>query len=117
MKQYIDKAAVVAEIERIDKSIGCDRFLSEYEKGCNQGKEEVCDILRNFLDTLEVKEVDYGIEVYKYAQENFNVYDDVNQTLQTKENKTLLGRKDFEDIAKHFFELGMAARNKAQKGE
>lgn len=57
--------------------------------------------------------MDYGIEVYKYAQEHFNVYDDVNKTLQTKENKTLLGRKDFEDIAKHFFELGL----KSQKGE
>ena len=58
MTQYIPKDAVVAEINRIDKSIGCDRFLSEYEKGCNQGKEEVCDTLRNFLDTLEVKEME-----------------------------------------------------------
>ena len=61
MEQYISKSALVAEIERIDKSIGCDRFLSEYEKGCNQGKEEVCDTLRNFLDTLEVKDANEAL--------------------------------------------------------
>lgn len=71
------------------------------------------DELLSITAHFEVKKVDYGIEVHKYAQEHFNVYDDVNKTLQTKENKTLLGRKDFEDIAKHFFELGL----KAQKGE
>lgn len=40
MEQLIDKAAIIAEIDRIDSSISNDRFLSEYEKGRNQGREE-----------------------------------------------------------------------------
>lgn len=64
-------------------------------------------------DTLEVKEVDFGTEVYKYIDEHFNVYDDENQTLQTKDKKSLIGMVDVKNIAKHFFELGL----KAQKGE
>ena len=40
MAHLIDKDALVAEIGRIGKSIGSDRFLSDFEKGCNQGKEK-----------------------------------------------------------------------------
>ena len=61
MAQYIDKDALVAEIERIKKSISTDRFLSEFESGCNQGKEDICDDLLSFLDTLEVKEEERGV--------------------------------------------------------
>ena len=70
MEQYIKKSALVEEIERIKKSIGSDRFLSEFEKGCNQGKEEVCDDLRNFLDTIEVKELNTW-----HLQEKEDIYD------------------------------------------
>lgn len=66
---------------------------------------------------MEVKEVEFGTEVYKYMDEHFRVYDDGNQTLQNKDKHTLIGRVDAENIAKHFFELGMAVGNKAQKGE
>lgn len=84
-------------------------WRKEIEQACISGGEAGVELARDprYKENLEVKEVDYGIEVHRYAQEHFNVYDDVNQTLQTKENKTLLGRKDFEDIAKHFFELGL----------
>jgi hypothetical protein len=99
MTQYIPKDAVVAEIERIDKSIGCDRFLSEYEKGCNQGKEEVCDTLLSFINTLEIKEVDLEkeIELVKGDYEQVDV----------------AWNNDFDFIARHFYELGL----KTQKGE
>ena len=56
--ELIEKAAVVAEIERIKSYIGSDKYLSDFEKGCNFGREDVCDSLLNFLDTLEVKEVE-----------------------------------------------------------
>ena len=113
MAQYIDKSALVAEIKRIIKH---SEMVADHNTQITELVSRELDTLYHlisFLDTLEVKKVDYGIEVHKYAQEHFNVYDDVNKTLQTKENKTLLGRKDFEDIAKHFFELGL----KTQKGE
>lgn len=106
--ELINKATVVTEIDKlIHDTFQCDSYDE------STGFRNALNLIKRFLDSIEVKEADYGIEIYKYAQEHFNVYDDVNQTLQTKENKTLLGRKDFEDIAKHFFELGL----KAQKGE
>ena len=69
MMQYIDKDVLVAWIDRIKKSIGSDRFLSEFEKGCNQGKEDVCDDLRAFLNTIEVKNVDLEKEFDNYAKD------------------------------------------------
>lgn len=73
MTQVISKSALVAEIERIKKSISLDRFLSEYEKGCNQGKEDVCNDLLSFLDTLEMKDVDLeeGKEYLKIHKDIF----------------------------------------------
>lgn len=98
MKQYIPKSALVAEIERIEKSIGSDRFLSEFEKGCNHGKEDVCDDLRAFLDSLEVKEVDFGKEI-DLAENKYHGFES-------------LSRADVIEIIKYFFGLGLA-----QKGE
>jgi hypothetical protein len=107
MEQYIPKSIVVAELERINKSIGCDRFLSEYEKGCNQGKEEVCDTLRNFLDTLEIKEVSLDDALSSLDE-------DIKEFITTKEfeNESALSGR-YWAIAKHAFLLGL----KAQKGE
>lgn len=113
MAKYIDKDALAAEIERLKadalqksqcKRSGLERILHQigaYNK------------ILSFINTLEVKGVDFGTEVYKYIDEHFNVYDDGNQTLQTKDKKSLIGMVDVENIAKHFFELGI----KAQKGE
>ena len=68
MAQYIDKSVLVAEIERIKKSIGSDSFISFFEQGCNQGKKDVCDDLLSFLDTLEVKDVDFEKEKDSYVK-------------------------------------------------
>lgn len=84
MAQYIDKAAVVAEIER---------RIKEHHSGYL-----VClkDIL-SFLDTLEVKEVDLEkeIELIKGDYEQVDV----------------AWNNDFDYIARHFFELGLKAHN------
>ena len=96
MAQYIDKEPLVAEIERLQ------RYCPEHGN-CLDG-------ILSFIDTLEVKEADFGMEVYKYIGEHFKVYDDGNQTLQNKDKNTLIGRVDAENIAKHFFELGLKAR-------
>lgn len=107
MTHLIDKAAVVAEIKRIDKSIGSDRFLSEYEQGCNQGKEDVCDDLLSFIDTLEVKEVDLNKEI-KEVQRKYKTIEEYEGYPATIYSNSI------EWIAKHFFELGLKA---AQKGK
>ena len=111
MAQYIPKSDVVAELRRLKKN--AEALLKyPYNVAFRQQKLAMNDLL-SFIDTLEVKEVDFGTEVYKYIEEHFNMYDDGNQTLQTKDKKSLIGMADVENIAKHFFELGL----KAQKGE
>jgi len=52
MAQYIDKSAVVAEIERRKQT-----WQHQEQQYVNGGKD-VCDYLLGFLDTLEVKEVE-----------------------------------------------------------
>ena len=96
MEHLIDKSALVAEIKRLRDTAfelyGCSQFDSAYN-----------NVLKS-IDTLEVKEVDLQSEIDR-AWDN------------TSDNFSEDGWKEFEDIAKHFFELGMAASNKAQKGE
>ena len=57
----------------------------------------------SFIDTLEVKEVDWKKEIEKYLSTYWP---------KEKELHPFLGH-----MAKHFFELCMAVSNKAQKGE
>ena len=110
MVQYIDKSALVAEIEkRIQESLdvgGATRGVY-----LNERMKEDSYIL-SFLDTLEVKEVDLEKELVEWHKEHF------------KKDGTFIGMSGFYltnnsqmDIAKHFFELGMKVSNKAQKGE
>ena len=96
MKQYISKSAVVAEIERMfQNEYPCDN--SEQETGYDCALYE----LQDFLDTIEVKEVDLEKEI-----------DEWYNTKASKEFENVF-YDDIEKFAKHFFELGL----KAQKGE
>ena len=104
MKAYIDKSALVAEINRlqeatIDKN---QNFLSSYHEGIFDG----LSMLENFLDTLEVKEVDLKKELdYDDYIAFFKEHPEYNN-----------GDWGFDEcwvFAKYFFELGL----KAQKGE
>ena len=97
MEQYISKAAVVAEIERLkadalQKKGQCKR--SGLEKIMHQ--IGAYNKILSFLDNLEVKEVDLEKEWKEY----FKYRGDV-ATVNIKH------------LAKHFFELGL----KVQKGE
>lgn len=104
MTQYIDKAAVVAEIEdwrdKIKKGIfsipltGSDRAYATFEY-------EVLGKVRDFIDKHQVKEVDLEKEYEDYV-----VDDPIFGNFITNDT---MGMK----LAKHFFELGL----KAQKGE
>ena len=64
--KLIDKDALVAEIKRLKKEDGNPYFPSETaDKYYARGVHFTCDGLVNFLDTLEVKEVDLDEEVDK----------------------------------------------------
>ena len=91
MAQLIDKAALMTEIER-RRNDYINSFMTEQVYMLNN--------VLDFLDTLEVKEVDLD-EEYKVFVEKDPVY---NQLVNG-----IVGKA----IAKHFFELGL----KVRKGE
>ena len=98
MKQLIDKAVVVAEIEKrlslLEGGTGDPEVMKRVE-GVIKGYKSIL----SFLDTLETKDVDLEkeIELVKGDYEQVDV----------------AWNNDFDFIAKHFYELGL----KAQKGE
>ena len=98
--KLIDKAAVVAEIDRriILLENNSDGIISMLASGMfvNEYKD-----LLSFLDTLEVKEVDLEKEK-----------DDYWNKLCDSEFGELLERdaKWFDDIAENFFELGLKTK-------
>ena len=93
MKQYIDKAAVVAEIERRKEHYDNIQMIkSGYEDNIEDFNE-----LLSFLDTLEVKEVDLEKEIDKELDRNwYGEYINLDK---------------FRESAKHFFELGIKVQN------
>ena len=99
MTQYIDKAAIVAEIERMLEAITNDSEQDVRDRDLGAIYSAQLLVLRNlakYLDTLKVKEVDFE----KIWKEYFKYRGDV-ATVNVKH------------LAKHFFELGI----KAKKGK
>jgi hypothetical protein len=98
MAHLIDKDALVAEIERRRKLVS-DPILSGNDLMI--GERNALFNLLSFIDTLEVKEVDFEKEYAKYSN-------DIDA-----EYAFPIDLADFKEFAKHFFELGL----NAQKGE
>jgi hypothetical protein len=91
MDQYINKADLIAEIEK--------RRNKNAKNKLNLAAAFEDNYLLSFLYTLEVREVNLDKEIESYFK-GFGKFPSV-------------GIDDCIDIAKHFFELGI----KAQKGE
>lgn len=91
MTQYIDKSALVAEIEKRIQEVN-----SIPKKSYEIGLVDAYKITLSFLDTLEVKEVEKEIS-FQWSKFCLNGKD----------------RDSFVKVAKHFFELGL----RTQKGE
>ena len=96
MTQYIDKSALVAEIDALqDATMENGHFLSSYHEGIFDGLSKV----ENFLDTLETKEINLEKEVEDWVKTGphtsypwCTIPDAIRIT------------------AEHFFELGLNAR-------
>jgi len=100
MAHYIDKDALVAEIERRrDAALMRQQNLEAIgqETVLNEMIAFELNRIISFIDTLEVKEVDLNKEIANQYEANYEEY---------------LTYEEFSDIAKHFFELGL----KAHKG-
>ena len=93
MTQYINKAAVVAEIDRLQETTMDENrnFLSSYHEGVFDG----LSMLESFLDTLEVKELDLEEEYKNFVMDDpvLNAFDSMGMIL-----------------ARHFYELGLKAQ-------
>lgn len=119
MARYIELDALVAEIERLFEKAG--NSLGEYRNGA----EHTLISIKDFLNTLEVKEVDLEKEIEEYA---YSLPHGTTGSSSYVSDKRLPIARQFgikhnwdyekvENIAEHFFDLGMAVSNKAQKGE
>ncbi len=92
MTQYIDKAAVVVEIER-RKQVAFG-WLVTAPNDAIQAEFDLCDNILSFIDTLETKEGDLEEDVDRILEEYDWNYDKI----------------DFYEFAKHFYELGLKAK-------
>lgn len=100
--KLIDKDALVVEIEKriADNKKDIERASHKNLEEYFEGYEDALVLLKTkFLDTLEVKEVDL----------DFTKEVDV----WVRDNEDTGGFFNVQELAKHFFELGL----KAQKGE
>lgn len=97
MAQYISKSALVAEIE---KRISRNKERKEWEDIPEKRHQLIIEgqllgELKHFLNSIEVKEVDFDAEWVIYF-----------------ENRGDMATVNIKHLAKHFFELGL----KVQKG-
>ena len=102
MKQYIDKTALVAEIEKRQKE---EVFYDEdgsFASWADQNHYSTLESIKNFIDTFEVKEVDLDY-IKKELDKVVRIY---------KPNGDF-GWGTLYNVATYFYELGL----KAQKGE
>lgn len=104
MSQYINKSAVVAEIEKLES-----RFQNGSDEDYADGYHYSLKLVKRILDTIEVKEVDIEKQVIDWWNAHYSskAYTFEGYAGHYVENSTLI------EIAKHFFELGL----KAQKGK
>lgn len=113
--ELIDKAAVVAEIERYISNykeivVKTDRNDSTWVDSVSMidAKIDVLQHLLFSLDTLEVKEVNLDKDIRTYLTNHFNIYED--GVLQSKKSGLPLRTYDIIKVAEHFFELGLKAK-------
>ena len=98
--KLIDKDALVAEMERLYKE-----HSSKYE--CDEAAL-VLDDLEDFIDTLEVKEVDLDKEIKEQIDK---YYENCNKKLEEMgEDDNDISFLTLDGFARHFYELGLKAK-------
>ena len=97
MTQYINKAALVAEIERRKKEL--IKLSNDF---ANQWACGSLDNILSFLDTLEVK----GVDLEKVFLDEYSKF---SNDVDAMDYAFPIDLADYKDFAKHFFELGLKA--------
>ena len=109
MTEYISKSALVAEMDRrLEELYKLLPNASDVENGtitiseaCNTGKYTALESFEDYVDTLEVKEVDLEKETKKWWKERLHL---------NPENQLWMDAHQSIVFAKHFFELGLQVR-------
>jgi hypothetical protein len=102
MEQYISKAAVLAEI---------NRGLNSYDPNeITSGRYALVE-LRDFINTLEVKDVDIEKEIKEQTYAYYNMCEE--KLKEMSDDDTDLSFLTLDGYARYFFELGLNAK----KGE
>ena len=97
MAHLIDKDALVAEIKRKkEEEVNYDDDSKSFASYADHIYYSALDSMQDFINTLEVKEIDLDKEI-----------DSVEDRYYGFES---LSRADIIDIAKHFFKLGLKAK-------
>lgn len=108
MEQYIPKAAVVAEIDEIVKVLqkNCNpNPMGNIQECLAAAQIEALNLIKDFLNTLETKEVDLEKEIYD-VEKRFGDIDEMGGY------RILIFDDEFRDILRHFFELGIKSKVK-----
>lgn len=106
MAQYIDKAAVVEEIEKLSAYLDCIQ------------EQKIIEKILSIIDTLEVKEADLEKEIKNRIDSLSNLYCYMEDLFNGNEEEGVYPipenvKNELFEFAKHFFDFGL----KAQKGE
>ena len=99
MAQYIDKSALVAEIEKIRRI-----EVTNNDVAYNGALDEI----RYFLDNLEVKKMDFEEELKHYCNDYYNC----DYPKQIEEGSCSEVMPHIVSAAKHFFDLGVKVAQK-----
>lgn len=108
--KYIDTNKLIAEIEKYENSaIDAYNPLGE-DADFWHGKVVACEDLKTFITSLqqEQPEVDLEKEMDSYFNEHFSPC--VDGTLISERTGMEIDGNDYDDIARHFYELGLNAR-------
>ena len=108
MAQYIDKSAVVAEIEkRMKENKKSNWQFDEFDEGYKSALEDILSL----INTIENKDVDLEEEFADFLEKE-NAYIDDNNVISYYNGSSFNHTCDIYPLARHFFELGLG-----QKGE
>lgn len=104
MKQYIDKSALVAEIEKRKKEAesNCGGYKSYDEHRCDFCTVGFYEEFLEILDTLEVKEVDSGKEIKDILNQYYYFPEEVIDTPTIIRITAKYLNKSMIDLRNHF---------------
>lgn len=122
MKEYVDKSAVKAELERRISLLKKEKKIEKWSAGASQmnvvslgARIAMLEEIISFLDTIEVKEVDLEKEIKNGIDNLSNLYCYMEDLFNGNEEEGVYPipekvKNELFEFAKHFFELGLKAK-------